>query len=793
MIQELRYVTRSLLRRKGFTLVTMLTLALGIGSATAIYSVVAWHLFRGPPAPKGVFMLGMHTRTGGNTPFLPPLYAQACAARGDIFDNLVLAESESKNVFIGKENVSYSVVAVASGFFSLMAAEPAIGRAFAPEECAEGKDGVVVVSYRFWKAHLGGRPDGVGRQIRVGDDACTVVGVLRKDQRLPLYCDSDIFHPFVFRVNPKQPFSNWLLAFGRLKPGVGLSSAEAAVAAIKPDLPASLSWMATNMKPSIVQIKDAESFLKPELYWSLLGAVGFLYAIACLNTTNLMLVHLLGRRREISIRAALGGRHWGIIRLVALETVLLTACGTVLGALMANWLTPLFYLLAGRGDPEHGWLSWSLGGGAYGVLAGLSFASAALTGALPAVFLLKANLLEGLKANAGAVGESRWLSRMRGGLVILQAAFAVILLVGAGLMIRTFLRFEHVRLGFDTEHRVKIMANIPPGRNYSNEKQLATLDNVRDVLRRVPGVEAVAYSSNSLLAGGNASSTTLKAKDGSELSIGMVYTSPDYAPAGGLNLLKGRWLTGGSASEVVINETMARKWFPAADPIGQYISYDTSKDPKQWQVVGVMADVRESVRDDPSPCVYLPAKSSPGLASTFLVKLDVAPDAGMLMRLKDAVYTNNPEIVIWNVQPMGKLLDNQLFNERLTLSVLRLLSGIALLLTLVGLYSIIAYSVDRRMGEFAIRMAIGASPTALTALVLKRALTLTAYGLVVGVAGALVLVRFIQSLLFETPPFDGVVIGSVVCLLLVSCALACVRPALKAGKPDLKTLLKEAD
>ena len=793
LTQELRFILRSLLRRKGFALVTILTLGLGIGSATSIYSVVAWHLFRGPPAPQGIYMLGMRYRNNEDTPFLPPVYAQACAARTDVFADMALAVMESKNVVVDKQNVSSSAVAVASNFFGLLAAQPAMGRAFSAAECTEGRDGVAVVSYRFWRAHLGGRPDALGRRIRVGGDACTVVGILGKGQRLPAYCESDVFRPFVFQVNPKEPFTIWLLAFAQLRPGVDRQQADAAIGGMKPDLPEAMRDYAAIMKPAVFAISDTESFLAPELYWTLVGAVGFLYAIACLNATNLMLVHLLGRRREISVRSALGGSRWGIIRLVFIETVSLTILGTLLGALLANWLTPLFYVLAGNGDPEHGWVAWNLGSGAYKVLAGLSLATALLASLAPAAFLARTNVLEGLKSGGGAVGENRWLSRMRGLFVILQSAFAVILLVGAGLMVRTFQRLEHLRLGFEATHRAKIQINIPTDRNYSNEKQLAALDGLREALRRVPGVATAAYSSNSLLAGFNASTTNIKAQDGSDLKIGMVYTSPDYAPAGGLTMLKGHWLANTSKVDVVINESLARKLFPGADPIGQYIGNSDSKGSKGWQVVGVVADVRESVRKELLPCVYLPAESQPRLAGAFLVRLNVEPDAKMLARLKEAVYAYNPDIVVWSVLPLDRLLDNQLYNERLTLSVLRVLSAIALSLTLVGLYSIIAYSVDRRMGEFGIRMAVGATPMALAALVLKRGVALTAIGLGLGVAGALALTRFLQSLLFEAPPFDGVVVGTVVGLLVFSSTLACIRPALKASKPDLATLLKQSD
>ena len=361
-------------------------------------------------------------------------------------------------------------------------------------------------------------------------------------------------------------------------------------------------------------------------------------------------------------------------------------------------------------------------------------------------------------------------------------------------MIRTFQRLEHLRLGFEPAHRIKLQLGAAVDTKQSVDQQNARLLSLKGALLRSPGVASVAYSSGSLLSGYYAVWTMLKARDASEIKVAMVSASDDYPAAGGVRLLSGRWFAQESKTDVVINETLSRRWFAGADPIGQYIQNDrTDATNKGWQVVGVAGDVREEVHEKPLPTVYTSARWSPSVVSTFFVDLRDRPDAKVLQALREAVYSIDSNIVIGSVRPLDAMLGDQTYNERLTLSVLRVLSGVALVLTLVGLFSVVAYTVDRRMGEFGIRMAIGATPGALVLLVLRRSFALTLFGVFLGVMGAMALTRFIRSLLYESPSFDGWVVGSVALLLILSGTAACLLPAHKAAKPDLATLLKQAD
>ena len=801
IIQELRYCFRSLQRRRTYPLVVVLTLALGIGSATAIYSVVWWLLFRKAPAPAGVYMIGTRQKDVGasSTPWLPSPLAAAYSNPSGTIERVSLATGRPLNVVVEKAPATNHVEAVSSGWFEMLGITPAIGRLFLPGEYADGKDTVVVVSHGFWKEHLGGRADALGRRIRVGDDLCEVVGVLREGQRFSVYAGAPVFKPFAFRYDPNEPFSTWPIAFAKLRPGITRDQAQAALDAVKPDVPALAAPFLQSVRPLLLTVSDAEKLFGGTAYWAMVGAVGFLYLIACLNANNLMLGQLLSRRRELAVRLALGGSRGAVVRLIVLETTILSLAGTLGGAVLANWLTPLFFLMGGQGDPNFEVFSWHLGSGTFAVLCGLNAVTVLAACFVPALLIARSRVQDGLRAAVGAGGEGRPLRYLRDGFVILQAALAVILLVGAGLMIRSFQRIEDIRFGFDRTNRVRVRFAMPDAnkvkKRQTQEQLEVVLENLREAIQRVPGAMIVAYSSTNLLAGYDNITSDTTAPDGAKLKVASVYASADFARAAGLTLLKGRWFEPNSTTDIVINETLALKRFPGTDPIGQYLSTAQAGDKsyKGEEVVGVVADVREKIHDLPSPVIYYPIKRNPWAANSILAEFRQEPDAALLSKIKEAVYSEDPHVVVYSAEPMDQALNQVTRDEHLSLSVFRVLSCIALALTLLGLYAIIAYTVDRRMGEFGIRMAVGASPKDLVSIILKRATLLIVSGVLIGTAGALALTRFVQALLFESPPFDALVVGTISFLLLISGLLSCVSPALRASRPDLSSLLKRAE
>jgi putative ABC transport system permease protein len=789
VISEVRYVVRSLLRRKAFAFVAVFTLALGIGAATAIYAMVEWFLFQSIPSASDLFMIGQSAKDGGFRPSIWMAQFDAYRAQESVFGDFCYVSNQTGNVVVDGEPVGAWTSGVSPNFLRMLGIAPVLGRDFAPGDDVPGRNQEVVVSYGFWKDHLKGSPEALGSQILIDQEPCAVIGVLPKSQRMPPYCESGVYRPLILRRDPANPWDPNLIVIARTRPGVSRQAALEALQAAKPDIPEQMRRYLSTLKPALSSLTELQKIYRPEVRWMMLGAVGFLYAIACLNATNLMLVQLLGKDREISIRLALGASRWGVIRLIVIEALGLCLLSSALGALIANWLIPLFRMAA-RNQPQD-WATWNLYSRTYWVLGALTLLTAALVAVVPAIHVLRASIQRGLRVGAGAVGESRGMARVRGTFVVLQATFAVILLVGAGLMIHTFERLNRVDIGFDPSRRVKIQVNFPKDYPTDPKQRMGTLMSLRDALLRVPGVSAVGFGSESLLAGYESIDIDVEAADGSTRTINGAYVSPDYRQAGGLALKAGKWLSEGAQGDVLVNETLARTRFGASGAVDQYLKpAGATGNFKGWRIVGVVGDVRENVKVPPGARVYMPVSWSPGNASSYVVDLATDPTGKALTLLRQAVFQFDPRIVTGSAKPLASLRLEQLRSENLALSVLRVLAAIAVFLTVVGMFTLLAYTVDRRMSEFGIRMALGASPSNLVALVMRRGMALTLIGVVIGIGGALALTRFLQSLLYETPPFEPTVLCAVSVLLFLAALGACTIPALRASKPDITKLLK---
>jgi predicted permease len=790
MISEFRYVMRSLVRRKGFAFVTLLTLALGIGSATAIYSVVDWTLFRKPLSPPGVYAVGSYPKEGDFTPYLLVPYYEGYRAQKDAFSDMAVGCYRQGNVVVDHEPVQTTYIDVSTNFLNILGAQFEMGRGFITGEDIDGRDQEIVVTHQFWKNSLGGSPEALGLKIIVNQQQCTVIGVLKQGQRMPPFAANTVYHPLVLHFDPSKPWDPFLFCIAKVPPTLTRKQVEGAMLATKVDMDPHMNWMANN-RPGVATIAELQRIYRPEFYWTLVGAVGFLYAIACLNGTNLMLVHMLGKQREISVRLALGGGRWRIVRLLIMETLALSVCGSLLGALIANELIPFFNMAASSGGDSTDLTTWHLYWRTYLVLGGLSLLTGLLISLVPAVHVMHSDITTGLKNGGGAMGESPRLARLRGMFVILQATFAVILLIGAGLMIESFKRLQTVDVGFDPSHRVKLQLGFPKGIPDKNPERLALLERLRERFSQQPGVVEVAYSSEALMAQYDMPMDVLS-KDGvTPIHINPVYISSNYKAASGMVLKAGRWISPEPKNEVLVSESLAKLRFGSTAVVGEYLMpVGINGTSKGWHIVGVVGDIKQRVRDTKSLGVYVPITWSPQSANNFIVKLGSEPSGKLLTDLRQAVFQFDPRIVIDGVDPIASLRMKQMWDENLALSVLKVLAGIAVFLTIVGMFSVLAYTVDRRMPEFGIRMALGASPGNLLRLVLRRGIALTAIGIVVGIGGALALTRFLHSLLFESPPFDPAVISAVSALLLISALCACILPATRASKPDLVKLLK---
>ena len=795
MLADLRFAFRALARNRTFTLVTVLTLALGIGSAAAIFSVTDWILFRASKFPDNVFLIGGRNDQTTSMPVRMDFMVRAYAEQTAVMSAYAKAVYQTGNIVIDGQPVATSWLGVSPNLFSMLGVAPALGRGFLPGEDVEGADQVVVVSHQFWRRHLGGRADALGRKITVGDNVCTVVGVLREAQNLPAYFYNDVFRPLTYRVNPAQPWLPALFLLGQVRPGFTREQAEQSLGAVKLDVPGMLRQFIVNDHPVFSSMGEVNQVMRVEIYWVMLGAVGFLYAIACLNASNLMLVRMLGQRRELSIRLALGGGRWRIIRLLAVESVTLAVLASLVGMLVANWFFPLLHSAAGSSALSPDWTGWTLSWRVVGVMALLTVATSLIIIAIPAFRIFRTDIYSGLKDGGAALGESPALARLRGGFVVLQAAFAVILLVGAGLMIRTFHELQHVDLGFDPAGRAKVQLGFPPDFPIETEARLTRLREIQAELLRVPGVRAVGFGSDVLLSGYYFSQFTLEGPEGRPLKASMLGFNLGFQDASGLTLKRGHWLTQTMGNEILVNEAFARACWPGQDPVGQLLrpaggNPNAPADWKGWVVAGVIGDIHTTLRNAPEYYIYSPEGWAPFNFNTFIVRLSRDYDEAFAGLIRRKLYALNPRIVVSQILPLRQARDNQLWAERMADSVLKVLAGIALVLTVVGIFSVLAYTVDRRMGEFGVRMAMGATRRDLMQLVLRRGVLLAFAGIVLGLGGAVALTRYLQSLLFETSAQDPWVLAAVGGILLVTSVLACVLPARRATKVDITRLLR---
>ncbi len=795
MLSDFRFALRTLARNRSFTLVAVLTLALGIGSAASIFSVTDWILFRASKFPDDVFLIGGRNDQAPSMPVRMDFMARAYAEQTGAIAEYAKAARLTGNIVIDGQPVATSWTGISSNLFPMLGVAPALGRGFLPGEDVEGADQVVVVSHEFWRRHLGGRIDALGRKITVGDDVCTVVGVLREAQNLPAYFYNDVFRPLAYRVDPAQPWLPSLFLLGKVRPGFTRQQAEQSLAAARFDVPAILRQFIVNDHPVFSSMGEVNQIMRPEIYWVMLGAVGFLYAIACLNASNLMLVRMLGQRRELSIRLALGATRWRIIRLLAVESVTLAVLAALAGLLVANWFFPLLLSAAGSSAFAPNWTSWTLGWRVVGVMGLLTVATSLLIVAIPAFRISRAEIYSGLKEGGATLGESPALARLRGVFVILQAAFAVILLAGAGLMIRTFHQLQKVDLGFDPAGRAKVQLGFPSDYPLEPEGRLARLREIQAELQRVPGVRAVGFGSDVLLPGYYFSQFTIEGPEGRPLKASMLGFNIGFQDASGLKLKRGQWLKQTMGNEVLVNEAFARACWPGKDPVGQFLRPVSGVsgppgDWKGWVVAGVVGDVHSTLRDGPEYYIYSPEGWAPSNFNTFIVRLSRDYDEAFAGLIRRTLYTYNPRIVVSEIRPLTGVRDNQLWAERMANSVLKVLAGIALLLTVVGMFSVLAYTVDRRMGEFGVRMAMGATRLDLVQLVLRRGVLLTFIGIALGLGGTLALTRYLRSLLFETSTQDPWVLAAVGGTLLITSVLACAVPARRASKVDITRLLR---
>jgi len=796
MLTDLKSVFRSLARSPGYALAVMLTLALGIGAAAAAYSSVAGSLFPSMPyvRPEELVRVELRSRDRPepNPPFLLRFadYQNATAftgAAGCTFDTM--------NLLLNDEPEGTSTTRVTANFFSLLGVTPALGRGFVPDEGKAGSDNAVVLTDWFWRNRLASDPNVLNRELILNGRPYRVVGVLGQDFRVPLaFPGGRLFVPYVVPAAvTDQNQWNPMSTIARLKPGSTRAQAEAELRTMHPETGRPIESFMKKFD-AFVSAADALPEYSGYRRYRLMqltgvGAVAFLYLIACVNAGNLMLVRTLGRRRETGIKLALGGGRWHIARPLLLEGVVLAVASILLGVLVAKWFLPALLAVAPGGDDA--WsrslkLSWASIGflAALGLFTGVAIASG------PAWRAAQLNVNDAVKEGGAAMGESRRLRALRGALVVLEAALAVALLTGAGLMVRTFVQLQAVNPGFDPAHRYAVNLQISREENMSYAVRMERYKQIAERLGRQPGIVNACLTTNIIPSYYYPQKLKIAGRsDNVEVEAQGTSCSADFLEALGVPLHAGRSLATlhpGDAPGVVINETMARTYFAGRNPVGEQLQFDAKT---QWEIIGVVGDMRSALLEV-KPRFYFPFWQPRGYAGAVLLRLAGAPGKNFNAEIRRAVYEVDPKFAVMSISALERDLKQEVRTELFMLAVLEVMSGLALLLAIMGLFTMMAYTVAQRRSEFGIRFALGATPGAIHRLVLGRGLALAATGVVLGLGLAWGLSRSMASLLYQTKTTDPLTYGIVGGLMLLVAVPACWVPAHRATKVDLTVLLR---
>ena len=794
LLQDLRYALRTLRQSPGFTAIAVLTLALGIGANTTIFSVVNGLVIRPLPfahSEQVDVVYRTDLKRGFDRGSL--LYADLLdlRAQSSSFSGLAAYNEENYNLATGEDADYVDGGEVTANLFSLLGVQPILGRDFRTEEDQPGRDGVVLLSHTLWQRRFAGRRDVIGQTILVNGRQRTVIGVLPPKFTFPYV--QKLWVPLV--VDPKTPRAQTCCyrVIGRRRPDVTRARATADLQGIAGRLaeqyPDADGGRGIRVAPYREEIVDAETRLN---LWVLLAAVGFVLLIACANVANLALARATSRQRETAVRTALGTGRLRLIRQFLTESVVVALCGGALGVLLAQWGINISKLGILEEIPY--WVRWELNPGALAFTLGLSFVTGIVFGTFPALEAARGDLHAALKEGGGGRGGvgGRGRHRLRNALVIGEIALSLMLLVGSTLMIRTYLTISRVNPGFDPKS-VLTMRLYLAGDRY--EQASARVGFYRDVLQRLQELPAVsgAAASNGLPVSDNYAATTVVVEGqpvarGEEPIVGFRTVTDGYFRSLQIPLLTGRTFlpreNAESSGVAVVNRTLAQKFWPGAEAIGRRLRL-TSDSGTVWRtVVGVVGDVQEDeLESKPEPQMYVPYADAPRFHMSLIVRTAGAPGAAA-PAVRAAVRAVDPAIALFDVMPYPDLIERSYWPRRLVGLMMATFAGIALLLAAVGVYGVMAYAVAQRTHEIGLRMALGAEVGHVLRLVVGQGLTLAGIGLAIGLVGAFGLTRALASLLFGVSATDPMSYGGIALLLAATTLVASYIPARRAARVD---------
>ena len=808
LIQDIRYGARMLVKHKAFTSIAVITLALGIGANTAIFSVVNELLLRPLPyrdAERVVTVWevtpeGRHQNTTSRANF------RAWREQASSFQYLAAFTDQRLNLTGTGDPEELSVQFATPEFFKVLGVDPILGRTLLPEDDKGGRYPVAVLSYGLWQRRFGGQSNMVGQSITLNGVKFTVIGVMPPSFQFHIKHRSGTGRPAELWTVLPMPVGEgandrgrFLGAVARLKDGVSVDQAAAELRTIHARLSEEVPQFNKNYTAEVIPLREQFFGNVRRPLWLMLGAVGFVLLIACANVANLLLSLATSREKEIAVRAALGARRARIVRQLLTESLLLALLGSVLGLFFA-WagikalvaISPRDLVSLQTVGLNLTVLAWTLG---VSMLTGIIF------GLAPAFHISRLNLNDSLKdGGKSESGQASGSRRLRSALVVSEIALAVVLLASAGLLIRSFVRLQQVDRGFNTDNVLTMVIRLPEAR-YAEDPQIVNFfSQTLERVRQLPSVRSAGIVNFLPLYGGLGSNTGFKIlgqpvpPPGQEPSTDVRVADSGYFGTLGIPLLRGRNFSDREQREakhvILINEALARKHFPNQDPIGQQLDVMMFEKPTPAEIIGVVGNVRyDSLIDEAPPAVYF---QHPDLAYPFMtlvVRTDGDPTAitPAIQREIRSLDANQP---LSDVRTMNEVMSEWVARSRFNTLLLGLFAGLATLLSAVGIFGVMNYSVALRTRELGLRLAVGAQPRQVLLLVLKQGLALTIVGVVLGLVGAFGLTRLLSGLLFGVGTVDLTTFASISLLLVIVSLLACYLPARRAMRIDPLSALR---
>ena len=796
LIQDLRYGIRTLLKRPGFSIIAIATLAIGIGASTTIFTVVNAALLRGLPYKQSDRLYHLWERPPrqdfSKREMSYPDYQDY--QKNNVFDG-VAAYTGGGAILSGMgEPESIPAPRVTANFFSVLGVDPIIGRTFQTGEDVPGTPKATVLTYGLWQRRFGGNPNVVGQAVTINGESHTIIGVLPSTFQFALR-NADLFLPY-------QPTQNQLTRrymhgtnlIGRLKDGVTPEQAQSEVDTIASRIEQQFNDSHAGTKASLVPLHEEIVGTVRPILLVLLAAVGFVLLIACANVASLLLTRSLSRQKEVGIRAALGASRWRVVRQLLTESLLLSLAGGLAGVVIAYWGVP--GLVATLPQQQLNSLPFLRSLQIDRTILGFSFGLSLLTGLVfglaPALQSSRLDLNEVLK-EGGRQTSAGAGHRLRSAMVVGEIALAVVLLVGAGLMMKSMLRLLQTNIGFNTENLLTMTVVLPPSKYTDNNTRTNFNDQLQQRVQSLPGVVGAGTVDILPVNGGNTTRFYIDGdpvpEPGKETEANIRVVNDHYFKTIGVPLLAGRFFddrdNANGQQVVIIGKTIADRLFGGRDPVGMRLRYPSVQVPP-ITVVGVVGDVKITGLDEAiRPVLYYPFRQNAGNFSNLVVRTNSDPNS-LAAAVRIEVRSLESETAILNVTTMDAMISQTpaSFMRRFPALMIGIFAGVALLLASIGIYGVVSYSVSQQIHYIGIRMALGAGPADILKMVLKQGLVLALAGVAIGVVAALGLMRLLATLLYEVKATDFSTFAIVSGSLFVVALLACYLPARRATKVD---------